>query len=122
MNSYLVKKHWWFWVGPVVWSLILCPIIFPPIIILTIAFLRWKLDKIEVKDGCLYSRIGIIHIDKKTIPLDKISFITEKTNIIAQCFGFGTIQIQSSAFAKDISYDCVSNPSEFVQFVNNVKK
>lgn len=121
MDTYIVKKHWFFWVAPIIWSLIFLPLVIIPIIILTVAFLRWKLDKIEVKNGCLYSRMGLFSIDKKTIPLSQISFISEKTNILAQCFGFSTIEIQSSAFAKDIFYPCIANASAFVDFVNSHK-
>ena len=85
------------------------------------AFLRWKADTLEIKDGCLQSKKGVIFIDKKTIPIEQISFISEKTDIIAQSMGFGTIQVQSSAFAKTIDYLFISNPGEFIKRVNEYK-
>jgi|GEM_PF-5570886 len=122
MESYVAKKHWWFWVGPCILSLILIFTVIAPIIILGFAFLRWKLDVIEVKDGCLYSRLGIIFIDKKTIPLEQISFVTEKTDILSQWLGFGTIQVQSSAFAKAIEYSCIEKPQNMIKYINEHKK
>ena len=92
-----------------------------PILIFGITYLRWELDKIEVKDGCLYSRIGVISIDKKSIPLEQISFIGETTDIISQWIGFGNIQVQSSAFAKAIEYSCIANPQGLVKYVNEYK-
>ena len=121
MESLEIKKHWWYWVSPIFWSVVLCWTIIAPLIYLPYAFLRWKLDKIEIKDGCLCSRLGIISIDKKTIPLDQISYIGEKTNIIAQSLGFGDIQVQCSAFAEAIAYPCIANAQELIQYVNEFK-
>lgn len=136
MKSYEAKKHWWSWLLPVSIALIITLLILPvslsevyglflyiiPILIILWPALRWKLDKIEIKDGCLYSRMGVIFIDKKLIPLEQISFVTEKMNIFSQFLGFGSIIIQSSAFAKAIDYPYISNPSEFVQAINEAKK
>lgn len=122
MEKFEVKKHWWFWVAPVIWSLIFSFTIILPIVFLGFAFLRWKLDKIEIKEGCLCSRLGMIFIDKKTIPLEQISFIGEKTDIIAQWLGFGNIQVQSSAYAKAIEYPCIANPQNMIKYVNEHKK
>ena len=122
METYEAKKHWFFWVPPVVVSLVFIWTIIIPIWYLLWAFLRWKLDKIEVKDGCLQSRIGILVIDKKTIPLEQISFVTEKQDIISQLLGFACIQVNSSAFGKAVEYPCIANPSEFVKFINDSKK
>ena len=121
MEKYEAKKHWWHWVSPIFWSILLCWTIIFPIIILLYAFLRWKLDKIEVKEGCLYSRLGIIFIDKKTIPLEQISYIGESTNLIAQWLGFGDIQVQCSAFAKAIEYPCIINAQELIKIINDNK-
>lgn len=122
METYEAKKHWWFWVPPVTISLIFLITLIIPIWVMLWAILRWNLDKIEIKDGCLYSRMGIIFIDKKTIPLEQISMVSEKTDIIAQWLGFGTIEVQSSAFGKTISYPWINNPAEFIKRVNDYKK
>ena len=122
METYEAKKHWWFWVPPVTNSLIFLITLILPIWVMLWAILRWNLDKIEIKDGCLYSRMGIIFIDKKTIPLEQISMVSEKTDIIAQWLGFGTIEVQSSAFGKTISYPWINNPAEFIKRVNDYKK
>lgn len=121
MNTYVVEKHWWFWVGPIILSMIFLFTIVIPIFILIWAALRWKFDKIEIKDGCLYSRIGIINIDKKTIPLEKISMINEKSDIISQWLDFGVIEIQSSAFGKSIQYPCIKHPVGLIEFYNKSK-
>lgn len=120
-NCYKAEKHWWFWVPYVIFTLLLCWTIIIPIWLILWGLLRWKLDKIEIKDGNLYSRMGIIFIDKKTIPLDKISFITEKTDIISEWLKFGAIQINSSAFGKAIEYPCIKNPQGFIDFFNKAK-
>lgn len=121
MNSYVAEKHWYFWMPSILISILLCFTIILPILILLWTWLRWKTDKLEVKDGCLCSKIGIIFIDKKTIPLEQISFITEKTDILSEWLGFGCIQVQSSAFSKAIQYPCIKNPGELIKFVNNNK-
>lgn len=122
METYEAKKHWWFWVLPVGVSLLTVWTIIIPIWYLLWAFLRWKLDKIVIKDGCLQSKMGIIFIDKKTVPLEQISFVSEKQDIISQLLGFACIEINSSAFGKAIEYPCIANPSKFVQFINDTKK
>lgn len=122
MEVYSAKKHWWFWVPPILVSLVFIWTLIVPIWVMLYAFFRWKLDKIEIKDGCLYSRMGIIFIDKKTIPLDKISFVTEKSDIISELLKFACIQVNSSAFGKDIEYPCIANPTKFVDYINNYKK
>lgn len=122
METYEAKKHWWFWVAPTLTSLILLITIIVPIWVMLYATLRWYLDKIIIKDGCLYSRMGVIFIDKKTIPLEQISFVSEKTNIISQWLGFSCIQVNSSAFGKAIEYPCIANPAEFIKVINDYKK
>ena len=122
MENYIAKKHWWFWVTPALVSILFLFTLIIPIWVMLYAILRWNLDKLEIKDGCLYSRMGIIFIDKKTIPLEQISFVSEKTEIISQWLGFSCIQVNSSDFGKAIEYPCIANPSEFIKFINEHKK
>lgn len=121
-NTFIAKKHGYFWAPSVFFSILLCFTVIIPIFILLWTFLRWKLDKLEIRDGCLYSRTGVIFIDKKTIPLEQISFISVKTDIISEMQGFGCIQIQSSAFAKAVEFPCIKKPDELIKFVNDWKK
>lgn len=120
--EYVIQKHWFHWVMPVIWSVIFCWTLIVPFIMLLYTFLRIKLDKIYIKDGCLYSRLGVILIDKKAIPLKQISFITVKADIISEWLKMGCIQIQSSAIASDITYLYIKEPDKMVEFVNNYKK
>lgn len=122
METYVAKKHWYFWVPYILMSVLFIWTIIIPIWLMLWALLRWNLDKIEIKEGCLYSRTGIIVIDKKTIPLEKISFVTEKSDIISESLKFACIQINSSAFGKAIQYPCIANPAEFIKFINDYKK
>lgn len=122
MEVYEAKKHWWFWVPYILFSLIFIWTFIIPIWLLLWALLRWKLDKIEIKDDVLYSRMGIICIDKKTIPLNKISFVTEKSDIISEWLGYSCIQVNSSAYGKAIEYPCIANSTEFVNIINNYQK
>lgn len=119
MENYIAKKHWFFWVVPSVISILFIWTIIVPIIVMGWAVLRYKLDVIEYKDGCLYSRLGVLNIDKKAIPIDKISMVSEKTNIIAQLLGFGSLEVQSSAFNSTIIYTCIEKPTDFITFLNN---
>lgn len=118
LDNYEAKKHWWFWFGPVVVSILFCWTLIIPIALLGWTALRWKLDKIEYKDGCLYSRMGVIFIDKKAIPLERISMVSEKTDIIAELLGFGSLAIQSSASDSTIVYPCIQKPTDFINFLN----
>ncbi|MBS6552951.1 MAG: hypothetical protein KH321_03295 [Clostridium sp.] len=122
METYIARKHWWFWVAPIFISLVFLITLIVPIWVMIAAFLRWKFDKIEIKDGCLISRMGIVFIDKKTIPLEQISFVSEKGDIISQWLGFSCIQVNSSAFGKAIEYPCIANPGEFIKVINDYKK
>ncbi|MBS5801493.1 MAG: PH domain-containing protein [Brachyspira sp.] len=122
METYEAKKHWWFWTVPAFISILFIWTLIIPIWAMLWAILRWNLDKIEIKDGCLYSRMGIIFIDKKTIPLEQISFVSEKADIISQWLGFACVQVNSSAFGKAIEYPCIAKPSEFIRFINEHKK
>lgn len=122
MENYIAKKHWWFWMAPIVVSLIFLITLIIPIWVMLWAVLRWKLDKIEIKEGCLYSRMGVLFIDKKTIPLEQISFVSEKSDIISQWLGFSCIQVNSSAFGKAIEYPCIAEPSKFIEVINQNKK
>lgn len=127
-KKYVAKKHWWFWILPISYSLIflLLATIWQGMLLFIVwimiwAILRWKFDKIEMKEGCLYSKMGIIFIDKKTIPLEQISFVSEKMDIISQLLGFACIQVNSSAYGKAIEYPCIANSSEFVKTFNEFK-
>lgn len=122
MENYIAKKHWFYWVLPSFWAIVTSITIIIPILILLHAYLRWKSDTLEIKDNCICSRTGIIFINKKTIPIEKISFITERTDIISEKLGFGSIQIQSSADLKAILYMWIVNPSEFIKKVNEIKE
>jgi membrane protein YdbS with pleckstrin-like domain len=121
METYVAKKHWWFWVPYITLSILFIWTLIIPIWLILWAFFRWKLDKIEIKDGCLCSRLGIIIIDKKTIPLEKISFVSEKQDIISEMLGFACVQIQSSADSNAIIYPCIANSAEFVKKINELK-
>ncbi len=122
MESYEAKKHWFHWVMPVIFSILLCWTIIIPIWLLLYTFLRIKFDKIEVKEGCLYSRMGLIIIDKKTIPLEQISFISIKADILSEMMHMGSIEVQSSAFAKAIRYLWIKEPQNLIDFINRCKK
>ena len=121
METYVAKKHWWFWVPYITLSILFIWTLIIPIWLILWAFFRWKLDKIEIKDGCLCSRLGIIIIDKKTIPLEKISFVSEKQDIISEMLGFACVQIQSYADSNAIIYPCIANSAEFVKKINELK-
>ena len=92
---YTAKKHWWFWIPYIFLSILFCWTIIIPIWLIIWAVLRWKLDKLEIKDGCLYSRTGILNIDKKSIPLEKISIINIKSDIISEALNFGQIEVKN---------------------------
>lgn len=141
MKVIRARKHWFYWFVPVSISMLIASLIvaciyildiynidgfvllwlmFIPVVILFCYWLRWQFDKIEVKNGCLYSRIGIILIKKEIIPLDKISYLSENTNLIGQIFKCGSLVIQSSADGKQIVYPLIYNPSEFIKKVNQL--
>ncbi len=117
-ETYIAEKHWFFWVMPVIVSLLTIITVILPIFIMGWATLRWKLDKIEYKNGCLYSRLGVIFIDKKAIPLEKISVVSEKTDIISELLGFGSLVVQSSAMDSTITYTFIQKPTNFIEFLN----
>lgn len=121
-EEYTVKKHWFHWVMPSIISILFCWTLIVPVFMLLYTFLRWKLDKIYIKDGCLYSRLGIIIIDKKAIPIKQISFITVKADIVSEWLKMGCIYVQSSAFSNDIRYLYIKDPDKMVSVVNNLKK
>lgn len=137
MIKYEVKKHWLFWGSPVLFSCILLAFVWPlflfpttflvaALIILipfTWASLRWKLDIIQIKEDCLYSRIGVIFIDEKNIPLEQISFISQHKNIISSLLKCSDIQIQSSALGNNniIQYRDIANAEEFISIINETK-
>ena len=139
MKTIRAKKHWLYWFVPVSVSLLITFLIVAsiyilhinnidgfvllwlmmiPTLILFCYWLRWRFDTIEVKDGCLYSRIGILKIKKEIIPLEKISYLSENTNLIGQLIKCGSLVIQSSADGKEIVYPLIYNPSEFIKKVN----
>lgn len=124
MENLTVEKHWFTWFMPSLISIIcICTLVLIPvaIIIMLYTFLRWKFDKIEFKDGCFYSRIGLIMINRKSIPIEQISFIDIKADFISEAMHMGTIQVQSSAFAKAISYNFIKEPEKITQYVNAYK-
>ena len=123
MNVIRAKKHWLYWFVPISISLVITVLIFAaiyildvnnidglillwlmiiPAIILLCYWLRWHFDTIEVKEGCLYARNGIILIKKEIIPLEKISYLSENTNLIGQLIKCGSLVIKSSADGKEI--------------------
>lgn len=137
MFDYQVKKHWLFWFGPGLFSfsffLIVFPFIFEPVLFLCFlpivlfpllwAFLRWKFDIIGIKNGNFYSRLGIIFIDKKMIPIEQISFISQRQNFISNLLKCSNIEIQSSAIGNNniIKYSDIANAEEFISIINDTK-
>lgn len=137
MQEIQLYKHGFFFVKPFICSILIFIIISPAIFVnpkddwmigplamaisllpLIWAFLRFKLDKIEIKNGQLYSRIGLINIDTKTIALNKISMVSAKKNLITMLFDFGTIEIQSSAINSTITYPYIANITQIVNIIN----
>ena len=141
MNIIRAKKHWIYWFVPVSVSLLITLFISAsiyfldinnidglillwgmiiPAMILFCYWLRWHFDTIEVKDGCLYSRNGILLIKKEIIPLEKISYLSEETNLIGSLVKCGSLVIQSSADGRKIVYPLIYNPAEFIKKVNEL--
>lgn len=141
MKVIKAEKHWLYWFVPVSISSIITLLIFAsiyildknnidglvllwlmiiPAIILFCYWLRWHFDTIEVKDGCLYSRNGIIFIKKEIIPLEKISYLSEETNLIGHIIKCGSLVIQSSADGRKIIYPLIYNPTDFIKKVNEL--
>lgn len=118
MEKLEIKKSKWFIYTYIFWGVILLPIFFIGIFVIIWALLRYKFDKIEIDENQLYSRLGLLNIDIKTIPLNKISMVSVKTDIISQLFGFGTIAVQSSAISSTIMYPFIDNASEIVNQIN----
>lgn len=121
MENLEIKKHWLWWGWFVVFSILTVWSLIFPILILGYAFLRWKLDKIEIVDGILKSREGLICINKKAIPLDKISMVNTNTNFISEMLHAGDLIVQSSAENNAIKYSCIENPEIIVDFINKNK-
>lgn len=118
MEKLEIKKSIWFIVAYVLLGIVLLPVFFIGIFVIIWALLRYKFDKIEIDETQLYSRLGLVNIDIKTIPLNKISMVSVKTNIITQLLNFGTIEVQSSALNSTIMYPFIDNASEIVTQIN----
>ena len=114
----MIQKHWFFFVVPIVIGTLLLPVFGIGLLVYLWAFLRYKFDKVEIKDGQLYSRLGLINIDTKTIPLNKISMVSVKSDIFSELLGFGVIQVQSSAFNSTISYPYIKDAKKAAEIIN----
>lgn len=118
METLEIKKSKWFLFSYIMLGVVLLPLFLIGIFIILFGFLRYKVDKIEIRENQLYSRLGLLNIDIKTIPLDKISMVSVKTDIMSQLFNYGTIVVQSSAVNSTIIYPFIENPTEIVKEIN----
>ena len=118
MEKLEIKKSKWFIYKFIFLGVILLPILFIGAFVILWALLRYKFDKIEIDENQFYSRLGLLNIDIKTIPLNKISMVSAKTDIISQLLGFGTIEVQSSAMNSTIMYPYIDNVSDVVNKIN----
>lgn len=117
MEKIIIKKSKWFLFSPIVIGILLLPFIVG-IFIIAYGLLRYKFDKIEINDNQFYSRLGLFNIDIKTIPLNKISMVSAKKDIISTLLNYGTIEIQSSAISSKIAYPFIENVNSVVEQIN----
>ncbi len=117
MEKLIIEKSKWFLFHSIFWGIILLPFIIG-IFFIAYGLLRYKYDKIKIENGTFYSRFGLLNIDTKTIPLNKISMVSVKQDIIARLLNFGTIELQSSANNSTISYPFIKNADEIVKQIN----
>lgn len=118
MEEIILKKHWFSLVAPISIGLLLLPVAGLGLLVILWAILRFKFDVIKIDDKQLYSRFGLINIDEKMIPLNKISCINVKSDIISNMLGFGILSIQSSALNSEIMYPFIENASKAVTMIN----
>lgn len=119
METIEIKKSPIFFVRPILWGTFTLWLLCFGLLVYLWAWGRYKYDKLEIRDNQLYSKFGIFNVDVKTIPLNRISMVSAKTDVISEAFGFGTLQIQSSASNSTISYPYVKDVHKVVEIINN---
>lgn len=117
MDKLIIKKSKWFLFRPCFWGVILAPFLIG-FLFIGYALLRYKLDKIEIVNDTLYSRFGVFNVDIKTIPLNKISMVSVKKDLIGSMLGYSTIEVQSSALDSSISYSFIEEAESVVNEIN----
>lgn len=117
MDKLIIKKSKWFLFRPCFWGVILAPFLIG-FLFIGYALLRYKLDKIEIVNDTLYSRFGVFNVDIKTIPLNKISMVSIKKDLIGSMLGYSTIEVQSSALDSSISYSFIEEAESVVNEIN----
>lgn len=117
MDKLIINKSKWFLFRPCFWGVILAPFLIG-FLFIGYALLRYKLDKIEIVNDTLYSRFGVFNVDIKTIPLNKISMVSIKKDLIGSMLGYSTIEVQSSALDSSISYSFIKEAESVVNEIN----
>ena len=82
-------------------------------------YLEWKHNIWVVTNFRVIDEFGVININSRESPLDKINNVSYSQNILGRIFGFGKVEIQTAATIGETVYNMVDKPRLLKDTITN---
>ena len=84
-------------------------------------YLEWKHNIWVVTNFRVIDEFGVININSRESPLDKINNVSYSQNIWGRILGFGKVEIQTAATIGETIYDSVDKPKLLKDTITNAQ-
>ena len=103
--------HWWYFAFP-----------FIAVIYFVFKYYSWKFDLWVVTNYRVIDEFGVISINSKESPIDKINNVSYQQSLLGRIMGFGDVQIQTAAEMGETSYANISRPQQLKEALSNAQE
>ncbi|MFA7228008.1 MAG: PH domain-containing protein [Melioribacteraceae bacterium] len=85
-------------------------------------YYSWKFDLWVVTSHRVIDECGVLSINSKESPIDKINNVSYQQSLMGRMFGFGNVQIQTAAEMGETSYSCIARPEKLKEALSNAQE
>jgi len=124
---YVAKKHWIMY-GVVIplfvaaWFIKSFELAGLSVLVLAYLYFERKFNIWAVTNRRFIDEWGIISLNSKDIPLDKVNNVLYKQDIWGRIFGYGLVELQSAAERGDVKAKLVTRPKELVYWIQKAQR
>ncbi|TSA29943.1 MAG: hypothetical protein D4R68_01450 [Ignavibacteriales bacterium] len=103
--------HWWYFAVP-----------FIAVSYFVFKYYSWKFDLWVVTNYRVIDEFGVISINSKESPIDKINNVSYQQSLLGRIMEFGDVQIQTAAEMGETSYANISRPQQLKEALSNAQE
>ncbi|MFA5803121.1 MAG: PH domain-containing protein [Melioribacteraceae bacterium] len=85
-------------------------------------YYSWKFDLWVVTNYRVIDEFGVMSINSKESPIDKINNVSYQQSLLGRIMGFGDVQIQTAAEMGETSYANISRPQQLKEALSNAQE